>query len=189
MILKGEKTSLRPVREADLPPLTAWANEPEVRHWLHHSEREDATVDDARDVYVSSDEDLLSLAIENDAGALIGVVRLLKIDRTHGRAELAIMVGDQTAWGKGYGTDAIRLLLRHAFEDIGPRRVELITDADNDRGIRSYEKCGFVREGVLRKHRLRHGQPLDMIVMSILQEESEAQPHLDRSGQRGKPWK
>jgi len=175
MILKGAKTRLRPVREDDLPPLTTWANDPEVRHWLHHSERDDATVDDAREVYMSSKEHLLSLAIENDAGALIGVVRLLGIDRTHRRAELAIMIGDQTAWGSGYGTDAMRSLLRHAFEDIGLRRVELITDADNERGIRSFEKCGFVREGVLRKHRLRHGEPLDMIGMSILQEEFEAQ--------------
>ena len=175
MILKGEKTSLRPVRENDLPRLTTWGNDPEVRYWLHHSEREDATVDDAREEYLSSDEHRLSLAIENDAGALIGVIRLLGIDRTHGRAELAIMIGDKKAWSRGYGTEAMRLLLRHAFEDIGLRRVELITDVDNERGIRSYEKCGFVREGLLRQHRLRHGEPLDMIVMSILQEEFEAQ--------------
>ena len=178
MILKGAKTRLRPVREDDLPPLTTWANDPEVSHWLHHSERDDATVDDARDVYMppADDQTRLTLAIENESGALIGVVRLIGIDRTHGRAELAIMIGDKTAWGRGYGTDAICLLLRHAFGDIGLRRVGLITDADNGRGIRSFEKCGFVREGLLRKHRLRHDQPLDMIAMSILSEEFEEKP-------------
>jgi RimJ/RimL family protein N-acetyltransferase len=51
------------------------------------------------------------------------------------------------------------------------RRVDLLTDADNERGLRCYEKCGFVREGLLRKRRLRFGQPVDMIVMSVLREE------------------
>jgi RimJ/RimL family protein N-acetyltransferase len=51
------------------------------------------------------------------------------------------------------------------------RRVTLITDADNERGIRCYEKCGFVKEGVLRGHRLRHGEPLDMLAMAVLAEE------------------
>jgi RimJ/RimL family protein N-acetyltransferase len=46
--------------------------------------------------------------------------------------------------------------------------VSLTVDRDNDRAIRCYEKCGFVREGVLRAHRLRFGQPIDMIVMGIL---------------------
>jgi len=176
VILGGAKTRLRPVRDDDLPQLTAWANDPDVRYWLHHSDREDATVEDAREVYMPSDESRLSLAIEIDAGALIGVIRLIGIDRTHGRAELAIVIGDQTAWGRGYGTDAMRVILRHGFEAIGLRRIDLITDADNERGIRSYEKCGFVREGLLRKYRLRHGEPVDMIAMSILSEEFEAQP-------------
>jgi RimJ/RimL family protein N-acetyltransferase len=174
MIVDGAKTRLRPVREDDLPQLTTWANDADVRRWLHHSDREDATVDDARAVYMSADESRLSLAIENAAGALIGIIWLIGIDRTHLRAELAIVIGDKTAWGAGHGTEAMWLLLRHAFEEIGLRRIDLITDADNERGIRSYEKCGFVREGVLRKYRLRHGQPLDMIAMSILREEFEA---------------
>jgi RimJ/RimL family protein N-acetyltransferase len=53
------------------------------------------------------------------------------------------------------------------------RRVDLITDIDNERGIRCYEKCGFVREGVLRAHRLRYGQPLDMATMAVLREDWE----------------
>ena len=179
MILEGAKTRLRPVREDDLPQLTAWANDAAVRYWLHHSDREDATIDDARDVYMppADDASRLSMAIEREAGALIGIIRLIGIDSTHRRAELAIVIGDRTAWGHGYGTDAMRVLLRHAFEDIGLRRVDLITDVDNERGIRSYEKCGFVREGVRRKYRLRQGEPLDVIAMSILSEEFEAQSH------------
>ena len=54
---------------------------------------------------------------------------------------------------------------------MGLRRVQLITDEDNARGIRCYEKCGFVREGLLRAHRLRYGKPLNMVIMGVLKEE------------------
>lgn len=172
-VLEGEKVRLRPVRESEVAQLTAWFNDAEVNHWLHQSEREDATPEDRRPVYIpEEDESLLSLAIEGD-GRLVGVIHLVGIDRVHGRAELAIMIGDKGAWNHGYGTDAMRTLLEYAFGEMGLRRVELITDADNARGIRAYQKAGFVHEGTLRKHRVRHGEPIDMIVMSVLQEEQE----------------
>jgi hypothetical protein len=59
--------------------------------------------------------------------------------------------------------------------------VTLIADADNARGIRCYEKCGFVREAVLRGHRLRYGRPLDMIAMGVLREDSAARGRCRRT--------
>lgn len=172
--LQGKLVGLRPLQDGDVAPLTAWFNDPDVRYWLHHSEREDATEEDFREVYMRHDDSKLALAIElADEERLIGVIRLIGIDLAHGRAELTIVIGDKGAWGRGYGTEAVRLMLRCAFERMGLRRVELITDADNERAIRSYERCGFVKEGVLRQHRLRHGKPLDMVVMSVLRKEWE----------------
>lgn len=169
--LRGERVRLRPVQEDEVARLTTWFNDAEVNYWLHQSEREDATPEDRRSVYIPEEGgSLLSLAVEAD-GRLVGVIHLVGIDLTHGRAELAIMIGDKGAWSMGYGTDAMRRLVRYAFEEIGLRRVELITDADNARGIRAYEKAGFVHEGTLRKHRVRHGKPLDMVVMSVLRDE------------------
>lgn len=171
--LRGEAVRLRPVRESEVAQLTEWFNDAEVNYWLHQSEREDATPEDRTPVYIpEANESLLSLAIEGD-GRLVGVIHLVDIDRTHGRAELAIVIGEKSAWSRGYGTDAMRTLLRHAFDELGLRRVHLITDADNARGIRAYEKAGFVHEGTLRKHRVRQGEPIDMIAMSVLREEWE----------------
>jgi len=51
--------------------------------------------------------------------------------------------------------------------------VDLTTDADNLRGIRCFQKCGFVREGLLRAHRLRRGQPVNAVTMAVLREEWE----------------
>lgn len=173
LVLRGERTRLRPLLDSDVAPLTTWLNDPDVRYWLHHSDREDATEDDFREVYMAPDRRQLVFAIEAEDGSLIGVTRLIDIDRTHGRGEIAIIIGDKTAWSRGYGTDVLRAFLRHTFEAMGLRRVQLITDADNARGIRCYEKAGFVHEGRLRQHRVRYGEPIDMVVMSVLRKEWE----------------
>jgi RimJ/RimL family protein N-acetyltransferase len=58
-----------------------------------------------------------------------------------------------------------------AFRQLGLRRIFATPDADNGRVLRVFEKCGFVREGLLRQHRLRHGVPTDMVMMGLLRED------------------
>ena len=110
-------------------------------------------------------------AVETDDGRHIGNCVYHENETGEDITEIGIMIGERDDWDRGYGTDAIRVILRFAFEVLKLRRVELITDADNERGIRAYEKCGFVREGVLRAKRLRYGEPLDMIIMAVLRED------------------
>jgi RimJ/RimL family protein N-acetyltransferase len=175
---------LRVVEEGDLPLLVGWMNDPEVRHWLHHSDRPDATVESVRGRFGLTEERFPNLVwmIEEKDGRPVGHVGLLAVDPHHKRAELAISIGEKERWGRGYGTDAIQAVLRHSFEVMGLRRVELHTDADNARGIRCYEKCGFVLEGVMRERRLRDGEPLDMLLMAVLRDEWEMQNGEMRSG-------
>jgi RimJ/RimL family protein N-acetyltransferase len=125
--------------------------------------------------YETAEQDPTRMAwiIETLEGYPMGNVSLIGIDLAHGRAELGIGIGEQDYWGRGYGTDAIRVLLRFVFRNLGLRRITLVTDIDNERGIRCYEKAGFRREGVLRGHRLRYGQPLDMVAMAVLKEDWE----------------
>jgi RimJ/RimL family protein N-acetyltransferase len=174
--LQGDTVRLRAVEEGDLPLLVRWMNDPEVRYWLHHSDRPDATVELVRGRFGLTEERFPNLVwmIEEHGGRPVGHVALLQVDPHHKRAELAITIGEKECWSRGFGTDAIRTVLRHAFEDLGLRRVDLHTDADNARGIRCYEKCGFVREGVMRERRLRYGEPLDMVLMAVLRVEWEA---------------
>ncbi len=172
-VLEGEKVRLRPGEERDLPLFVRWFDDPEVRHWLHLSELPEPTLDSEWESYERRREesDLVGWTIETVRGRPIGRIGLLRIEGVHGRAELGVSIGDKGYWGQGYGTEAIQLALRHAFEELGLRRVTLITDSDNERGLRCYEKCGFVREGLLHGHRLRYGRPLDMVVMGVLREE------------------
>jgi RimJ/RimL family protein N-acetyltransferase len=171
--IRGEITRLRAIDEADPPLLVRWLNDPDVRHWLHYSERPNATVGSVRVLYGLEQAGLLNLVwiIETLEGRPVGHVGLLGVDPHHQRAELAITIGEKDAWSRGYGTDAIRTVLRHAFTELGLRRIDLHADADNARGIRCYEKCGFVHEGIMRERRLRYGRPLDMVVMGVLRED------------------
>jgi len=108
-----------------------------------------------------------------DGDRLIGDVGLGGIHWAHGECTLGIGLGDRQDWGQGYGTDALRLILRYAFTELNLERVSLDVYAYNPRAIRAYEKTGFVHEGRMRNCLQREGQRWDMIFMGILKEEWE----------------
>ena len=171
--LEGELVVLRPRVDDDLDLFARWHGNPDVRHWLHMSEMPEQSLEIERQRWhiARNDPTRVSFVIETLDGVPIGNIVLIGVDVAHRRAELGIAIGEKGDWGRGYGTDAIRVVLRFAFEVLKLRRVELITDVDNERGIRAYEKCGFVREGLLRAKRLRYGEPLDMLIMAVLRED------------------
>lgn len=177
-VLQGERVRLRPVEERDLPLFVRWLRDPEVRYWLFVSETPEPTLESEREWYAEtrSDPSRIVWCIEAEEGQTIGNVALQDIDETHGHASLGICIGERPCWGRGYGTEAVRAVLRYAFREMGLRRVFLFTDEDNQRAVRAFQKCGFVREGLLRAHRLRRGRPVNGLVMGILREEFEAQP-------------
>ncbi len=108
-------------------------------------------------------------AIQEDR--MIGYIQLFGLSWVHGDAWLGIGLGDRAYWGKGYGTDALRVMLRYVFTELNLRRVTLGVFAYNPRAIKAYEKAGFKEEGRLRQYVLREGQRNDMVVMGALREE------------------
>lgn len=101
----------------------------------------------------------------------IGLIGLDGIQWVHGDAWVGIGLGEREYWGKGYGTDAMRILLRYAFEELNLHRLSLSVFKYNSRAIRSYEKVGFVIEGRARQFLNRDGRRYDMIFMGILRDE------------------
>lgn len=107
-------------------------------------------------------------ALEDDR--LIGFVDLS--DATpHGDSFVGIGIGERDYWGRGYGTEAMKLILRFAFAELGLHRVSLNVFDYNPRGVRSYEKAGFRHEGRVREMILREGQRADVIYMGVLRED------------------
>jgi RimJ/RimL family protein N-acetyltransferase len=101
---------------------------------------------------------------------LIGYVGLL-VKWPHGDASVGIAIGERDLWGKGYGTEAMQLVLQYAFMELNLRRVSLATNGYNTRARRSYEKAGFRLEGVMRQDQMREGRRFDSVFMGILREE------------------
>jgi RimJ/RimL family protein N-acetyltransferase len=104
-------------------------------------------------------------------GRAIGTARLRGLDDPHRRGRFAIGIFDPAWWGRGTGTEATRLVVRHAFDTLRLHRVELRVLTDNHRAIAVYEKCGFVREGVERDNVFAGGEWRRDLFMSILEDE------------------
>jgi RimJ/RimL family protein N-acetyltransferase len=95
----------------------------------------------------------------------------LWVNLVHSEAWVGLGIGERDFWGKGYGTDMMRLCLQFAFLELGVQRVSLGLHEYNPRALRSYEKCGFRLEGRTRKDVLREGRHTDTLWMGILREE------------------
>lgn len=104
---------------------------------------------------------------------LIGDIGLDGIRWMHGDCFVGIGIGERNYWGRGYGTDAMRVILRFAFRELNLHRVTLNVFSYNPRAIRSYEKVGFSHEGCVRQALNRAGQRWDVIYMGILRSEWE----------------
>ena len=102
---------------------------------------------------------------------LIGFVVLFSIKWSNQTAQMAIGIGAREYRGKGYGSDALRLILSYAFSELNLYRIELTVIAYNVGAIRAYERAGFVREGVKRQAIQRDGQRFDLISYGILRDE------------------
>ena len=104
---------------------------------------------------------------------LIGFIGFDGISWTDHDAYVAIGIGEAECWSKGYGSDAMQIMLRYGFSELNLHRISLTVFEQNPRGIRSYEKCGFRYEGRIRDFLLRDGQRSDMLHMGILRSEWE----------------
>jgi RimJ/RimL family protein N-acetyltransferase len=173
-ILAGKSVWLRAIEERDLPRYVAANNDREIgplagtklpmtlsqaKSWQESAER----AWDARTAFFFA-------VCELGSDSFIGTVWLRDVRAFDSSAELAVLMDAQHI-GAGYGTDAQRIALRFAFATLGLNRVSLVVLARNARAIRSYEKLGFQREGVLRRAARASSGFEDLIVMSLLASE------------------
>jgi RimJ/RimL family protein N-acetyltransferase len=166
--LVGERVTLRPVRVDDVPGLVDLVSDP-VGQRLTGS-RASFTEAALREWYASrgARADRLDLAVvDRTTGEYAGeaVLNDLDADNRSCSFRIALRAGFRD---RGLGTEAIRLILGHAFGTVGLHRISLEVYAFNPRALAVYERAGFVREGVLRDALYWDGEYVDSIVMSIL---------------------
>ncbi|MFG3442602.1 GNAT family N-acetyltransferase [Nonomuraea sp. NPDC047897] len=168
--LRGERVTLRPVGPEDAEDLYALVTDPEVRRLTgSHGEFD---LQAARQWYATrgGHDDRLDLAIVADGG-YVGEIVLNELDADNLACNLRIALVGPRVFGRGYGTEAIRLTLGHAFAATPLHRVSLGVYSFNERAAHVYKKVGFVQEGVLRDALLWDGRRYDSITMSVLRTE------------------
>ncbi|WP_043271051.1 GNAT family protein [Streptomyces sp. CT34] len=170
-VLTGDRIRLVPLSDRHATAFHATFRDPETRRLT--GTHQDWTVAGMRAwiAECATRTDRLDLAIEDrETGGYLGDLALSRIDpaNAHGSFRIALA---PSATGRGIGSEAIRLLLGHAFERIGLHRVQLEVFAYNDRARRAYERCGFVLEGRMRQALRWDGAWHDVLVMAALRPE------------------
>jgi RimJ/RimL family protein N-acetyltransferase len=166
---------LRPPITADVEMRLRYGRHAEIARMYGAADPESTEIsrEAAERWYSTVARDPLAWIVETD-GVCAGVVRLHSLVERDKRARLAIGLLHPDLLGRGTGTTAIRVLLRHAFDALELHRVDLRVLSFNVRAVRCYEKCGFVREGIDRESAFVDGAWVDDVMMSILEHEYRA---------------
>jgi RimJ/RimL family protein N-acetyltransferase len=169
--LVGAHIYLRPLERTDAPLFATWLNDPDVSRFLKLYRPLSLRAEEEFIDRTGQGDDILLGIVLRDGDRLIGGTGLHQIDQRCRKTSFGIVIGEKAAWGNGYGTEATRLMVGYAFDTLNLNRVWLHVYEYNPRGLRTYEKAGFRREGLLRQDVFRDGRYWDTITMAILREE------------------
>lgn len=169
--LVGERIYLRGLEDEDLlGPYFQWLNDQEsdkfTAHaiWPNSMRKMRAFIDRVGD----SRTELVLAIVENKNDRHVGNIGLHDINWVHRCATMSILIGERDARGKGYGREAIGLLVQHAFQKMNLHRIQLGVRSDNEAAIRSYRAAGFKEEGFFRQALYSAGKYYDVVRMSCL---------------------
>lgn len=170
--LSGKNVYLRPLEPEDAAELKRFLTDPAVARTLQVWRP--LTLERERDFITrtnASETDIVLGIARHSDDRLLGVTGLHGIEWRDRHAQFGIFIGEPAEWGKGYGTEATELVSKLAFERLDLQRLWLLVYDMNERGVRAYERAGYVREGVLREHVYRDGARHDAILMGLLARE------------------
>jgi RimJ/RimL family protein N-acetyltransferase len=177
-MLDGQLVRLRPMEPDEVENYYQWLNDEEVKQYLGQryffSRAAEVEWLKARTTRPLGYENL-NFAVDTLAeGRHIGSIGVHDTRAEDRKATVGIVIGAKDLWDQGYGTDAMRTLLRFMFDEMNLHRVMLHVDERNARAIASYRRSGFVEEGRLRHDRFARGRYWDTVVMSVLEDEFRA---------------
>jgi RimJ/RimL family protein N-acetyltransferase len=174
--IEGDRVVLRRHSRENLPAFQRWYADPEVARLTRYQDGPMRPDEIERFFHARAlGPESLAMAIHVKAtGRLVGSCAFSQLDADNGSVLYHITIGERDAWGRGYGTEATALMLKHAFETLGLHRVGLSVFEFNERAIRAYRRVGFTTEGRAREAIRRDGRWWDELSMSILEEDWRA---------------
>lgn len=174
MNLENKRVYLRSLQELDAPIMLGNTTDEEIRYMTGTKSNFTLEQIKAHINKINNDSSRYDFAIcltSNDQ--MIGELSILDIEENDKKAGFRISMSSIKLTGKGYGTEAIKIVLQFVFEELHLNRLQLEVFSHNLRGIRAYEKFGFVKEGVLRESLYYNENYSDEIIMAILNSDYE----------------
>ncbi|MEX0878817.1 MAG: GNAT family protein [Thermoanaerobaculia bacterium] len=176
-MIRGERLYLRAIERDDLQRCHDWMNDEALTATLAQRypmslAREADWVERATRGQDPSDLTLAICLAQGDRH--IGNCSLMAIDRDNSTATLGIVIGEKDCHGQGLGEEAVRVLCRYGFDEMNLHKIRLDVYATNPGAVKTYERAGFRKEGVLREEAFRQGRYLDVIRMGLLRGELSA---------------
>lgn len=172
MLLRGTRVYLRDLRPTDAASIHTMTENEEIRYLTGTKNRFTQQSIEQHILLWKNDPSRMDFAIclmETDE--MIGDIALFHIDESNKNAAFRIAMHDMALTGKGYGPEAIDILMHYVFNHLKLHRLQLEVYSHNERGIRAYKKLGFKKEGVLRDALYYNGEFMDEMIMSILESE------------------
>lgn len=174
MELRTDRVYLCPITEQDTEMVLRWRNSEFVRqYFIYRDELTAAEHQNWLEQKVKKGKVAQFIIFSLEDNKPVGSVYIQNIDLIHKNAEYGIFIGEEEVTGKGYGTDAAKLIIKYAFENLGLHKLYLRVLSDNERAIRSYLHAGFEVEGTMRDEVLLDGQFVDVTRMAVIAEVKE----------------
>lgn len=169
--LVGENIYLSPMNTEDYEKFTEWMNDFDTTDYLGRSCFNITLEGEKEFLEQNSKGQMKFMIVRLEDDSAIGTISLDSICNINRRATLGIFIGDKSGRNKGYGTEAIRLILDYGFNYLNLNNIKLDVLEFNQRALACYKKCGFKEYGRRRKANFLNGKYYDTIEMDILAEE------------------
>lgn len=173
-MIQGKRVLLRALEHRDVEQLRMWRNHPELFGYHCSSMLVSEMAQERWAESYGRDTSNILFIIENEENQSIGYTLIKDLDHKNRRAEIGLHL-DPTAQGRGYGQEALQTLMRYCFQELNLHRLYLQVFDFNTRALALYEKMGFKTEGRLRDAFYTQNAYHDIVVMSILENELQAE--------------
>jgi len=171
LFLEDKHISLREIELSDVTKTYhKWMNDPEVTQYLE-SRFKTWSLKKLRSFVrkIKSSPDYIFLAIiSKEKNKHIGNIKLGPINRNHNFADIGIIIGEKSFWGKGFATEAIRLVVDYAFNRLKLHKLTAGSYINNIASIKAFKKAGFLVEGIRKKHLFYNGSYVDGLLLGIV---------------------
>lgn len=170
----GSKVLLRYYKKEDAKKAHKYINDYEISKFLANDAIFPLSLEEEEKFIMSNSSNDLNynFAIEDKSNAeYIGGCGINDVDPKNRHCTIGVFIGDKNLWGKGYGTDALEILISFIFNELNLEKIKLSVYSFNDRALKCYKALGFEEEGVLKKEVFREGKYHDIILMAMFRED------------------